>query len=115
MPLTLSKEAYCSVMVTKEETAAQAGAHHDRMAAYAATLLAAHPGRGLFGAIDVGESCYWWDYGQLKLYQKNNMLAMDDSEEAEVRPLTHPAVPGAHNTIRSLFTREHSTAVDKVC
>jgi hypothetical protein len=27
MPLTLSKEAYCSVMVTKEETAAQAGAY----------------------------------------------------------------------------------------
>jgi hypothetical protein len=25
----------------------QAGAHHDRMAAYAARLLAAHPGRGV--------------------------------------------------------------------
>jgi hypothetical protein len=36
----------------------------------------------VFGAVDVGEGCYWWDYGQLKLYQMNNMLAMDDSEEA---------------------------------
>ena len=82
MPLTLSKDAYCSVMVTKEETEAQAGAHHDRMQAFKTKLLAAHPGKGVFGAIDVGENCYWWDYGQLRLYQTNNMLAMDDSEEA---------------------------------
>ena len=83
MPLTLSKEAYCSVMVTKDETAEQAGGHHDRMQAFKAKLLAAHPNRGVFGAIDVGEGCYWWDYGQLKLYQKNNMLAMEESEEAK--------------------------------
>eukprot|EP00740_Mantoniella_antarctica_P006989 CAMPEP_0181355250 /NCGR_PEP_ID=MMETSP1106-20121128/3796_1 /TAXON_ID=81844 /ORGANISM="Mantoniella antarctica, Strain SL-175" /LENGTH=539 /DNA_ID=CAMNT_0023467971 /DNA_START=47 /DNA_END=1666 /DNA_ORIENTATION=- len=82
MPLTLSRDAYCRVMVSKEETEAAAGAHHDRMAAFKKTLLAAHPGRGVLGAIDVGDGCYWWDYGQLRLYQKNNMLAMDDSEEA---------------------------------
>ena len=32
--------------------------------------------------IDVGEGCYWWDYGQLKLYLTNNVLAMKDTEEA---------------------------------
>jgi len=82
MPMTLEKKAYVSVMVTKDETEATAGAHWDRVAAFKAKLLASHPDRGLFGAIDVGEKCYWWDYGQLGLYRKNNALAMEASEEA---------------------------------
>ena len=79
MPLTLAKDAYVSVMITKDESAEAAAAHHDRMQAFRAKL----PGtRGVFGAVDVGEGCYWWDYGQLKLYLTNNVLAMNESEEA---------------------------------
>jgi hypothetical protein len=37
---------------------------------------------GIFGAVDVGRNCYWWDYGQLRWYWKNNMLAIDGSVEA---------------------------------
>jgi hypothetical protein len=83
MPLTLDKASYVSVMVTKDETEAIAAAHHARMEKFKSDLLAKHPSKGLFGAIDVGEKCYWWDYGQLRLYQSNNVLAMADSEEAE--------------------------------
>ena len=79
MPLTLAKDAYVSVMITKDESAEAAGAHHDRMQAFRAKLPST---RGVFGAIDVGEGCYWWDYGQLKLYLTNNVLAMKDTEEA---------------------------------
>ena len=28
---------------------------------------------GLFGAVDIGQGAYWWDYGQLKLYFANNV------------------------------------------
>jgi hypothetical protein len=28
---------------------------------------------GLFGAVDIGQGAYWWDYGQLKLYYNNNI------------------------------------------
>ena len=28
---------------------------------------------GLFGAVDIGQGAYWWDYGQLKLYFTNNI------------------------------------------
>jgi hypothetical protein len=28
---------------------------------------------GLFGAVDIGQGAYWWDYGQLKLYFANNI------------------------------------------
>ena len=69
-------------MVTKNETEATAGAHHDRMTAFKSKLLTSHPEKAVFGAIDVGTECYWWDYGLLSLYQKNNMLALDDTEEA---------------------------------
>merc|ERR1711934_280050 len=34
-----------------------------------------------FGAVGIGQG-YWWDYGQLKLYRKNNLLATEDSVEA---------------------------------
>jgi hypothetical protein len=36
----------------------------------------------MFGAVNTGTSGYWWDYGQVKLYQMNNLLAADDSDEA---------------------------------
>ena len=111
MPLTLAKDAYVSVMVTKvrvyfnsrmgnsydvffstqDETAEVAAAHHDRMQALCAKLPT---NRGVFGAIDVGEGCYWWDYGQLKLYLTNNVLAMNESEEAAGKFLSFNASMG---------------------
>jgi hypothetical protein len=38
----------------------------------------------LFGAVDVGDKAYWWDYGQLPLYRSNNlkMVLPDDDHEA---------------------------------
>ena len=83
MPLTLSKDAYVKVMSTKGEAEEQSSSHHDRMQAFRAKLLAAHPDKGMFGAINVGEGSYWWDYGLLALYMKNNLLALGDSEEAK--------------------------------
>lgn len=32
--------------------------------------------------VDVGNECHWWDYGQLKLYQKNALLLTKHTEEA---------------------------------
>jgi hypothetical protein len=83
MPMTLDKDSYVSVMVSKGEPVLRAAQHHDRVARFKSALLAAHPSKGCFGAIDVGEKCYWWDYGQLKLYRANTLLATADSEEAE--------------------------------
>ena len=76
---------------TQDETAEVAAAHHDRMQAFRAKLPT---NRGVFGAIDVGEGCYWWDYGQLKLYLTNNVLAMNESEEAAGEFLSFNASTG---------------------
>lgn len=81
-PLTLGQDEYTKIMTSKGETAAGAMAHHIRMQTFSAQLLVEHPGKGIFGAIDVGSGSYWWDYGQLRMYLKNNMLALNDSQEA---------------------------------
>lgn len=84
MPLTLSGEAYTSVMVQKGVPLGVAAKHYGRMQGFKAGFLAVHTGAGMFGAVDVGslDSCYWWDYGMLKLYRKNNMLATANTAEA---------------------------------
>uniref|UniRef100_A0A7S4GK83 Uncharacterized protein n=1 Tax=Eutreptiella gymnastica TaxID=73025 RepID=A0A7S4GK83_9EUGL len=82
MPLTLSAESYGSIMTGKGVAEADSTAHYARMSAFKTKFLEANPGPGLFGCIDAGSSSYWWDYGMLKLYRKNNMLVTQDSKEA---------------------------------
>ena len=43
-----------------------------------------HGSLGLFGPVDVGKGVYWWDYGQLKLYQRSTLLMAEASEEASL-------------------------------
>ena len=78
MPLTLARTGYADLMAGKGVAEAESQAHWDRMDAFKARVLGAHsgtplapggpPANGLFGAVDVGDNCYWWDYGQLKFY-----------------------------------------------
>ena len=100
MPLTLSRSSYLSIMQQKGVEEAKAAQQFDRMAAFATRLAGGTGGEGkegaegnaeskgsasglrLFGAVDVGRDSYWWDYGQLRLYYQNNILATHPSEEA---------------------------------
>ena len=83
MPLTINKDNYSKIMQTKDETKEQAEAHHERMQKFKSDLLTQFPEKKLFGSIDVGQGSYWWDYGLLRLYRKNNMLVTGDDAEAE--------------------------------
>ena len=38
----------------------------------------------VLGAVPIGQNCYWWDYGQLKLYRQNVLLAKEDNAEAAI-------------------------------
>ena len=83
MPLTLPEEAYVSLMGQKGVDAAVSKAHHQRMAKMKAGFDLGT--MGLFGAVDVGSDAAWWDYGQLKLYYKNNISLTDfDDQTAEL-------------------------------
>ena len=73
MPMTLDKQAYVYLMRQKKVGEEQSAAHHDRIRGMLATHRLLEPGSvltGVFGACDVGTNIYWWDYGQLKYYQK---------------------------------------------
>ena len=56
------------MMASKGTAEDVSAAHFDRIAA----MLTRLPGAGeagnlpLFGAVDVGNSGYWWDYGQVR-------------------------------------------------
>ena len=89
MPMTLPKEAYIKLMQAKDMTAEQSGAHFDRMASFLErfkdNLAGVGSGSlGLFGPVDVGQGVYWWDYGQLKLYQRNALLLAEETSEASL-------------------------------
>jgi hypothetical protein len=63
--MTLAKDAYIRIMLTKDMTEADAGRHHTRIRAMVGRLPKS---KGLFGAVDVGNRAdvYWWDYGQVQ-------------------------------------------------
>ncbi|CEG37714.1 protein [Plasmopara halstedii] len=84
MPLTLELNAYTEVMTQKGTEIPEATAHYQRMQKMMATFKKNRTKElGLFGCVDVGSDVYWWDYGQLKLYLKNNRLVTQLGLEAD--------------------------------
>ena len=83
MPFTLPEASYVKVMAQKGVGDAESLAHFKRMADFKAKFNAAHKCEAMLGCIDAGTECYWWDYGLLKLFQKNTLLATAESDEAE--------------------------------
>eukprot|EP01063_Lacrimia_lanifica_P038017 TRINITY_DN7976_c0_g1_i1.p1 TRINITY_DN7976_c0_g1~~TRINITY_DN7976_c0_g1_i1.p1 ORF type:complete len:528 (+),score=270.41 TRINITY_DN7976_c0_g1_i1:50-1633(+) len=79
MPLTLPKAAYAQLMGKKGVAEDESNAHFDRMRAMLATIELGD--KTLFGAVNVGEDAYWWDYGQITFYSDNNLRLTQDGEE----------------------------------
>jgi len=85
MPLTLERSVYVDVMVTKGSSTDAAGKHFDRMRSLLDTFrkVPSHTKLGVFGAVDVGTNCDWWDYGRITLYRDNASLMMANTDEGE--------------------------------
>uniref|UniRef100_M4BTH2 RxLR effector candidate protein n=1 Tax=Hyaloperonospora arabidopsidis (strain Emoy2) TaxID=559515 RepID=M4BTH2_HYAAE len=84
MPLTLELEAYTEVMAQKGVDKTESSAHYQRMQTMLANFENTRTKElGLFGCVDVGSDVYWWDYGQLTLYLKNNRLVTKPGVEAD--------------------------------
>jgi hypothetical protein len=77
MPLTLSEQDYVGLMKQKGVEESVSVAHHQRMKKFNNSFEKGS--LGLFGAVDVGKSACWWDYGLLNLYSKNSLLLLDDA------------------------------------
>lgn len=82
MPMTLEKPAYLQLMRQKGIAEDVASTHFDRIAAMMTTFYSENSGNplGLFGPVDVGQGVLWWDYGQLKLYQRNTLMITERFE-----------------------------------
>jgi hypothetical protein len=77
MPMTLEREAYQHLMKQKGISEEVSLAHFERIQSMLQRFYTQSPEHGklgLFGPVDVGQGVYWWDYGQLKLYQKNTLM-----------------------------------------
>ena len=83
MPMTLPKDEYIKIMGTKGMQADDSAKHFERMQAFVARFKEENGvKKGMLGCINAGDKCYWWDYGLLKLFAANNLLATKDSVEA---------------------------------
>ena len=80
MPLTLRENDYLAVMGKKGTSAAEAGAHYKRMAAFRQRFDPS--GAPVLACVDVGTNAFWWDYGRLGLYFENNLLLTEASTSA---------------------------------
>jgi phosphomannomutase len=84
MPLTLDEETYVSLMTAKGEDAAEATGHFERMQRFKLRFFSKErPQKGIMGAVDVGSSCYWWDYGTIGNYVGNLLKLVESGPEAD--------------------------------
>ncbi len=84
MPMSLSRDVYINVMVSKKIKSEDAANHFDRIRTMMKLFSENQQetsGMGSFGCVDVGQECSWWDYGQLKFYQTNALIMRSDSDE----------------------------------
>ena len=82
MPLSLGENEYVELMGQKDVGAEESRAHYKRIANMMKSFDMGT--KGLFGAVDVGGSACWWDYGQLKWYQKYCLRMRDADDEAQL-------------------------------
>jgi hypothetical protein len=84
MPMTLKLKDYIHLMGQKGISAGEAEKHFKRIEIMMAKFNAvpANASLGTFGPVDVGQGICWWDFGMLKLYQKNVLLMSEHTSEA---------------------------------
>lgn len=111
MPLTLPEEDYVSLMSQKGVGEDVSKAHHARMSKMKSELSLGD--MGLFGAVNVGSDACWWDYGQLKLYLKNNIIALekDDSGAQLLRRFLGVSSNKLHCTIDDSVEVDESSLI----
>lgn len=86
MPMTLARHSYIGIMQKKGFTEDEAGVHFDRIGSMMTTFMAvdANQSLGTFAPVDVGGGLSWWDYGLVKLYQKNALLINGPEFESQL-------------------------------
>ena len=109
MPLTLDSKTYLQIMDQKGEASEISGQHYERMSLLKKKLQENHPEMEIFGAVNVGDESYWWDYGQVKFFMKNCMKMIQNTNEAEaMRRFFNLAKRIDHSEINDVEVDDHS-------
>lgn len=67
MPITLDRSGYLEIMEQKGVAREESAKHYQRIDKMLQELDPSGQ-EPVFGCVDVGTSCYWWDYGQVSCY-----------------------------------------------
>jgi hypothetical protein len=86
MPMTLELKDYLTLMAQKGVKGDEAEKHYNRIQRMMQKFDAvAENGKlGRFGPVDVGQDICWWDFGLLRLYQRNVLLMSEKTVEADL-------------------------------
>lgn len=82
MPSTVSLETYFDFTDRRGLSREEAEAHHNRLRDFLNRFVKSYSGLPFFGARDIGQHSYWWDYGTCINYHTNNLKLLENSAEA---------------------------------
>lgn len=109
MPLTLDLDTYLEVMDDKEASPEFLKEHYKRMQNFKMRFTKVF-GDNIFGVVNVGGDTFWWDYGTVQSYLRNNLkLCNNDLEAQAMKAFFKLDNPVASTRIR--LSRIHNSVV----
>ncbi len=89
MPLTLDFDTYFLAMQARKTSEEFIRSHYMRMQHFKKKFEEGHHEShfGLFQAVDIGSESYWWDYGTVESYYRNNIKMTQEGTEGELMRL----------------------------
>jgi len=83
MPTTLDRETYSSLMRKKGWALDDVERQYSRMQAFKKRFVAAYPEEMFFDRLDLGNDCYWWDYGNIDCFYRNCLKLNANTPEGQ--------------------------------
>lgn len=82
MPMSLDFETYSFAMKARKVAPEIIEKHFNRMQNLKLQFSEQYPEQTLFAAVDIGSESYWWDYGTVDSYYRNNIVMTQNEEES---------------------------------
>ncbi len=84
MPMTLDLETYAAAMQVRQVSSAYIERHYARMQRFKTSFQKQHDASDLnfFCGVDIGRDSYWWDYGTVDSYYRNNIMMTKAGKES---------------------------------
>lgn len=102
MPTTLDFETYLMVMQKRNYSSELIKKHYARMKVFKEKFIRDFPNLGYFGVFDIGKETYWWDYGTVDSYFRQNLKLIGLDREAEAMRRFFKVSPASTSTERVL-------------